>query len=144
MTDIQGALGVLQVKKLEELTKQRIANANYLTRHLQGSLQTPITLPGCRHVFHQYTVRIPKNRNVWIQQLSSRGIGTAIHYPTPIHQQPFYQEHPNLWRFGSSLSNGHLPMAEAAAREVLALPVHPALSENDLATITREVLQLCD
>ncbi len=140
MTDMQGALGVVQVEKLEVLTERRISNANYLTYHLQGALQTPITLPGYRHVFHQYTIRVAGDRNTWIQQLRARGVGTAIHYPIPIHQQPFYQEHTNLWRGG----NGEqLPVAETAAREVLALPVHPALSEDDLATITREVLQLC-
>ena len=144
MTDIQGVLGVAQVEKLEELTERRIANANYLTHHLQGVLQTPITLPGYRHVFHQYTIRIAGDRNTWIQQLGARGVGTAIHYPVPIHQQPFYREHTDLWRVGTQGSSGrHLPVAEKAAREVLALPVHPSLSEDDLATITREALQLC-
>jgi len=142
MTDMQGALGVVQVAKLETLTEKRIANAHYLTRRLQGVVQTPITLPGYRHVFHQYTIRVPKNRAAWIQQLQMRGVGTAIHYPIPIHKQPFYQEHPTLWRIGSQTAN--LSVAEAAAHEVLALPVHPALSEDDLATIAREVLQLCD
>ncbi len=141
MTDMQGALGVVQVKKLEALTKRRIANADYLTRHLSGTLQTPITLPGYRHVFHQYVVRIIGNRNAFIQQLSAQGVNTAIHYPTPIHQQPFYRERTDLWRVGSE--SEPLSVAEQASREVLALPVHPALTEENLAIIVKEVLQVC-
>ena len=141
MTDMQGALGVVQVKKLEVLTERRITNADYLTRHLQDALQTPTTLPGYRHVFHQYVVRVTENRNTLIQQLSVRGVSTAIHYPTPIHQQLFYQEHTDLWSTGS-LSES-LSVAEQAAREVLALPIHPALSEENLAMIVKEVLQIC-
>ncbi len=143
MTDMQGALGVVQTEKLEALTEKRIANAHYLTRRLYGAVQTPIALLGYRHVFHQYTIRVPENRESWIQHLNGRGVGTAVHYPIPIHLQPFYQEHPALWRIGSSTET-HLPVAEAAAREVLALPVHPGVSEEDLAIIVKEVLQLCN
>ena len=91
--------------------------------------------PGYTHVYHQYTVRIPDGRRDAVAAaLRERGVGTGVHYPTPVHQQPLYQE------LGYRDS---LPEAERAAREVLCLPVHPALSEADLETIVREVRALC-
>jgi perosamine synthetase len=134
MTDLQGAIGLAQIEKLESYTAKRIANAARLTDGLAGVVTTPVTRPGYRHVFHQYTVRVPGDRDAFAQRLGERGIGTGIHYPRPIHQQPMYRE----MGFDASL-----PVAEAAAREVLSLPVHPALSEADLATIVREVTALC-
>jgi perosamine synthetase len=84
--------------------------------------------------------------------LRAREIGTAVHYPLPIHLQPFYREHIDKFRLfdASKMSNGkrsaadaHLPVTEKAAEHVLSLPVHPVLSEEDLSTIVREVLALC-
>jgi perosamine synthetase len=150
MTELQGALGVVQVEKLKRFTEQRIANATFLTEQLHGVVQTPVTRPGYCHVFHQYTICIPDshdNRNEWVNQLRERGVGTAVHYPTPIHKQPFYQQNLDKYRFISeSETSGEtsLPITEAAARQVLSLPVHPALSEEDLATVAREVLRLCN
>ncbi len=152
MTEIQGALGLVQLGKLEQFTEQRIANAAFLTERLGSCIQTPITRPGCRHVFHQYTIQVPANRDEWVVRLRERGIGTAIHYPVAIHRQPFYREHHNLFRYVStheatdrtqSADHAQLPVTEEAARDVLSLPVHPALSEQDLLTIAREVLTLC-
>ncbi len=131
MTDIQGALGVAQLDKLETWTEQRIANAARLTAELQEWVKTPVTRPGYRHVYHQYTIWVEGNRDAWIAALAERGIGTAVHYPCPIHQQPFYQQQ------GFNVS---LPIAEAASQQILSLPVHPAVSEEDVATIIHEVI----
>jgi dTDP-4-amino-4,6-dideoxygalactose transaminase len=152
MTEIQGALGLVQLEKLEQFTSQRIANATFLTKRLLGHIQTPVTRAGYRHVFHQYTIQVPGERNEWVAHLRTRGIGTAVHYPAAIHQQPFYREHAELFRIHdtSETTNGkrsdrgaHLPVTEKAAKRVLSLPVHPGLSEEDLSTIVREVLALC-
>lgn len=132
MTDIQAALGLAQLEKLESWTEQRIAHATSLTAQLQEWVKTPVVRPGYRHVYHQYTIQVSGDRDAWIQALAERGIGTAVHYPVPIHQQPFYQQQ----GFHASL-----PIAETAAKQILSLPVHPALSEQDLATITHEVIR---
>jgi dTDP-4-amino-4,6-dideoxygalactose transaminase len=85
-----------------------------------------------RHVFHQYTVRVPDGRrDALAQHLKAHGIGFGIYYPVPIHQQAYYTE-----VLGYAVS---LPEAERASEEVLSLPVHPALSEEDLATIVAAV-----
>ena len=63
MTELQAALGLAQLEKLESFTQRRIANATFLTQHLKGAVQTPLVRPGYRHVYHQYTIRVPSNRN---------------------------------------------------------------------------------
>lgn len=151
MTEIQGALGVVQTQKLEQFTQKRIENADFLTKHLKGVVQTPLSFPGYRHVYHQYTLRVPERRDQWVTKLRDRGIGTAIHYPCAIHQQPFYREAATLPFLKASsakkvtqvTNDVRLPVTEEAVKQVVSLPVHPALSEEDLSTIVREVLGLC-
>jgi dTDP-4-amino-4,6-dideoxygalactose transaminase len=135
MTEMQGAIGAIQVQHLERIAEERIANAAYLTERLQGVVPTPVIRPGHRHVFHQYTIRAPGDREAFAQALHERGIGTGVHYPVPIHRQPYYLE--------IGYGDQSFPQAEEAARQVLSLPVHPALSEEDLATVAREVRALC-
>ncbi len=153
MTEIQGALGLVQVEKLEQFTEQRIANAAFLTQCLSESIQTPVVRPGFRHVYHQYTIRVAHDRDQWALQLRARGIGTAIHYPLAIHQQPLYREQIDKFRCLNAREmtdarytgeDVRLPVTEMAAKQVLSLPVHPALSMEDLSTIVREVGALCD
>jgi perosamine synthetase len=147
MTEIQGAMGLVQLEKLSRFTERRIENAAFLTERLSGAVQTPVTRPGYRHVYHQYTIRVPANRDEWVDYLKERGIGTAIHYPIPIHQQPFYRQNIDKYKCISGYETNSdmlLPVAETAARQVLSLPVHPALGQEDLTMIAREVLKLCD
>jgi len=133
MTDLQAALGIPQLRRLEELTARRIANAAYLTANLRG-VQPPATPAGYRHVYHQYTVRVPAGqRDRLAAGLTARGVGNRVYYPLPVHQQPYYR------RLGYDVT---LPEAERACAEVLSLPVHPALSEADLQTIVEAVNDL--
>ena len=153
MTELQAALGLAQLEKLESFTQRRIANATFLTQHLKGAVQTPLVRPGYRHVYHQYTIRVPSNRNEWVGKLRTQEVETAIHYPLPIHQQPFYRRRPSLFRVLSPGKRsplkggnpaGHLPATERAVQQVLSLLVHPALSKEDLSTIAREVVALSE
>jgi dTDP-4-amino-4,6-dideoxygalactose transaminase len=153
LTEMQAALGIAQLEKLEYFTERRIANATFLTNHLKGAVQTPVVRPGCRHVYHQYTIRVPSERNEWVTKLRVQGIDTTVHYPIPIHQQPYYRRMPSLFRIlnpGKRLHlrggnpSAYLTETENAAQQVLSLPVHPALSEEDLSTIAREVVALCE
>ncbi|MCL4552987.1 MAG: DegT/DnrJ/EryC1/StrS family aminotransferase [Candidatus Marsarchaeota archaeon] len=136
MTDLQAAIGLVQLDRLPEFNQKRIENARYLSEHLMnlGTLRTPVVRSDCVHVFHQYTIRVGSNRAALVDELRSRGVATAIYYPTPIHQQPLYR---------GLGHDEHLPVAEKAAQEVLSLPVHPALTPEDLEAIVREVSELC-
>jgi len=128
-TDIQAAIGLVQLEKLGPWNEQRIANARYLSERLKG-VRVPVVAANRRHVFHQYTVRVSGDRQVLQDHLSALGVGSAIHYPYPIHHQPLYR----------SLGYADvLPEAEAASREVLSLPIHPALSQSDLDRIVAAV-----
>jgi dTDP-4-amino-4,6-dideoxygalactose transaminase len=84
MTDLQGALGIAQLASLKRFTEQRIGNAAFLSERLRTAIETPMVRPGYRHVYHQYTVRVPENRDEWISHLRERGVGTAVHYPLAI------------------------------------------------------------
>ncbi len=81
-------------------------------------------------VWGQYTIRVQDRDNV-VEKLKEAGIPTAIHYPCPLHKQPAYA---NICRLGSSLAQ-----AEAASNEVLSLPMHPYLAEDDQLSIVREI-----
>lgn len=133
MTDIAAAIGLVQLGKLDKFTKARQGNAEMLSARLKGisGLVPAITKAGCTHVFHQYTVRA-KKRDQLAAFLKDKEIGTGVHYPTPIHKQPFYKD------IGYKDS---LPVSEKAVEEVLSLPIHPALSGTDIQKIveaTRE------
>lgn len=130
MTDIQAAIGLPQLRKLAAGNRARQENARYLNDHLQG-VTVPYTPDGYQHVYHQYTVRIPaEKREGFCNFLQERGIGYAVFYPVPIHQQKVYLE------LGYQ---DHLPEAEKAAQEVVSLPIHPGLSQEDLAVIVSTV-----
>lgn len=124
MTDISAAIGIVQLRKLDSFTKKRQRNAEYLSSGLQGieGITVPKVRNNCEHVFHQYTIRA-KNRDELVTRLNQNGIGTGIYYPLPVHKQPFYQE------MGYSDS---FPESEQAADEVISLPVHPSVTQEDL------------
>jgi perosamine synthetase len=129
MTELQAAIGLVQLGKLERFTAARRANAEYLSQRLEGVI-VPHEAPGCRHVYHQYTIRVPHGRDELAAHLRERSIATGVYYPLPVHKQVAYQ------RLGYT---DHLPVAEKVCREVLSLPVHPALTHEDLDNIVKGV-----
>ena len=131
MTDVHAAIGLAQLQKLDTFNKKRQENAKYLSNHLKGVV-TPVVPDGYEHVFHQYTIRVTNGkRDGLINHLQEKGIGCGVYYPVPIHQQTFYMKDLGYHQT--------LPEAERAAQEVLSLPVHPALSDDDLETIVNAV-----
>lgn len=130
MSDLHAAIGRVQLRKLVGWTKQRQANAEFLTEHLQGVV-TPMVASGAQHVFHQYTIRVKgHDRDRFIAELDHRGVGAAVYYPTPVHALP---------SFGLQLD---LPATQEATKEVLSLPVHPQLSQEQLERIATAVSEL--
>ncbi len=133
MTDVHAAIGLEQLKKLETNNAIRRKNASYLSLHLQG-LITPVTPPGCEHVFHQYTVRVPGGKRDALRVfLQENGIGSEVYYPVPVHKQDFYTQH--------LAYHAEFTQAERLSGEVLSLPIHPALSQADLDLIVEKVNQ---
>ena len=131
MTNMQGAMGLVQLKKLDRMNDLRRRNADYLNRHIKvEGLIKPYEAKNVRHVYHQYVVRLtedfPMNRREFMEYLMANGIGCAIHYPMPIYMQPLYV------KLGFECS---CPIAEDISSQVLSLPIHPALSKDELRKI---------
>jgi dTDP-4-amino-4,6-dideoxygalactose transaminase len=131
MMDLQAAIGLAQLARLEPFTKVRIANAAYFQQHIDHpAIIKPAAPPHLRHAYHQYTVRVIGDRDDAIRQLAAAGVGCAIFYPLPIHQQKVYRD------LGYCQQ---LPVAERAASEVLALPIHPALTDEEREQVVAAV-----
>jgi dTDP-4-amino-4,6-dideoxygalactose transaminase len=127
MTDVHAAIGRVQLTKLGAWTKQRQENAAFLDANLRGVVVPPV-VDGATHVYHQYTIRVPEDRDGFATALQTEyGIGSGVYYPIPNHRLP---------SFGLTLD---LPETERAAREVLSLPVHPSLTQEDLERIVEAV-----
>ena len=127
MTDLHAAIGRVQLTKLAGWTEKRQSNARFLDANLEGVVVPPVA-QGAVHVYHQYTIRVVDgDRDAFAQRLQDQGVGCGVYYPTPTHRLP---------SFGLDLDP---PETARAAREVLSLPVHPALSQNDLGRIVEVV-----
>ena len=92
---------------------------------------TPVERRGYRHVYHQYTLRIAGDRDGFQRRVQEVGIGTAVHYEVPVHRQALY--------VGLGYGEVSMPEAERAATQVLSIPVHPALSDEDLERVASAV-----
>ncbi len=133
LSDLHAAIGLAQMDRLKEFTAKRRANAAFLSANLKG-VRVPTVKAGYEHVWHQYTIRVSGDRDAAVGQLSQAGVGTGIFYPVPAHRQSHLQ----------ALGYGQLslPVTERVSQEVISLPVHPLLSQEDLETIVREVNRL--
>jgi perosamine synthetase len=123
MTDIHAAIGRVQLTKLAGWTAQRRSNAKFLDENLKGVV-VPYVAPGAFHVYHQYTIRIVgHDRDAFAAEMTKQGVGNGVYYPVPVHQLP---------SFGLTFD---LPETTRAGKEVLSIPVHPALSQEDLEKV---------
>lgn len=141
MTDISAAIGIEQLKKLDKFNKKRRENAMSMTKKLSRvkGIITPKIAKKCIHVFHQYTIRVTDEfgikRDEVARKLGEKGIGTGIYYPAPVHMQPVYK------KLGY---NAALPNSEMAAREVLSLPIHPAIGDKEIEYIATAIKELAE
>jgi dTDP-4-amino-4,6-dideoxygalactose transaminase len=139
MTDISAAIGLAQLRKVDGYNDLRIGNAQRLNGKLKGirGMVTPVTRPGCQHVFHQYTIRVTPefgmSRDEVVRRLNAAGIGTGIYYPVPIHLQQLYRD------IGYNESH---PVSEMLAEEVISLPVHPSVTPQEIDIIADAIRRL--
>jgi len=141
MTDIEAAIGIEQLKKLNKFNNLRIKNAEFLNKNLAKipGIIVPAKTDRGKHVYHQYTIRItpefPFPRDEVVAKLTQAGIGTAIFYPLPINAQKVYKD--LGYNAAASHHKSDTPVAAKISKEVLSLPVHPGLKEKDLAWIVK-------
>jgi dTDP-4-amino-4,6-dideoxygalactose transaminase len=132
MAAIQAAVLDIKLKHLDRWHEARRRNAALYDQLLAGSkVVTPRIDEGNYSIYNQYVVRVP-NRDKVREHLSSKGIGSEIYYPMPLHVQECFKD--------LGYGEGAFPVSEQACREVLALPVYPELPEEQVRYVAQELL----
>ena len=131
MEGMQGAILRVKLRHLEAWTEARIAHAAQYGQLLAASgIALPTAMPWARHVYHTYTVRVPRRDQVQ-GKLQAAGIQSGIHYPRPVHLQPAWS--------GLGYRAGDFPVAEQAAAEVLSLPMYAELEPAQIEIVAAEL-----
>lgn len=129
---LQAAALLVKLEHLETWTERRRENAATYRQSMPAlcgdSVGLPLESPGSRHVYNQFTVRVA-DRNQVQKKLTAAGVGTAIYYPIPLHLQTCFRD--------LGYAPGDLPVAEAAANQVLSIPVEAGHSEADILAVSR-------
>ncbi len=135
MDTMQAAFLSVKLKRLDEWNAKRRQNAlKYGARFKAGGIVgerfIPPLIPAVGHVFHQYAVRTPE-RDKLQEYLSRNGVGCGVYYPSPLHLHPCF----------AGYQRGDFPESEAAAAQVLSLPVYPELTDDDLDFVAETVIR---
>jgi dTDP-4-amino-4,6-dideoxygalactose transaminase len=141
LTDIQAALGMSQLKRLERSLERRNRIAGLYRRLIMDSFDPEAVhsltlLPGRKHAYHLFVIQVDfeilgVSRAAVMNHLKQKGIGTQVHY-IPIHLQPYYRN-----RCGTA--PGDFPQAELYYDKALSLPMYPELTEHDITRVVREL-----
>lgn len=132
LDELQAAVLRVKLRRLDDYNRRRRENARRYGERLAGAGVVPPAEDGKGlHVYHQYTVRTPR-RDALRAALSAAGIASAVYYPIPLHRQEVY---------AAPYAGIRFPVAEAAADEVLSLPMYPELSEQQIDDVARVVRQ---
>jgi len=129
LPEVAAAIASAQMDKLGAFLEARVKNAKYLTERVAGMEGVEFTQDARdrTHVYYLYTLYLRKNRDRIQKSLNQEGIGAAVYFRTPVHKTPLYVR---LGYGRKALKN-----TEAASKHVLSLPVHPALSQEDLVRV---------
>ncbi len=132
MCDINAAIGIEQMKKIDDMNKKRIEVARYLSKKLTNNKITKPTIhKNCRHVFQIYVIMLDTsiNRIDFIKKVMEKDIQASVHFDPPVHLQPYYT---NIgWK------KGDLPITEHVSEHVVTLPLFPSITKRDLDFISQ-------
>lgn len=137
LDELQAAVLRVKLKYLDRWSDQRRVNASRYDELLQErkpefTVVTPFVREEARHIFHQYVLRVPKHRDDLVKHLAENGVGTGIYYPIPLHRQECFAF--------LGYRAGDCPEAERAAKETIALPIYPELTENQQRHVVDSLL----
>jgi len=130
LDELQAAILRVRLRHLDADNAARRRLAALYNTLLPAPIKRPVEAPGARHVYHLYVIQ-HADRDGLRTRLAEQGVGAAIHYPSPVHLQPAYQ--------AGQVRCHPLPVTERAAREVLSLPMYPALTEAQVRTVAAAV-----
>lgn len=131
LEELQAAILSVKLRHLEKWTDMRRKNAKIYNELLEDcDVIRPIERGYNKHVYHLYVIRA-KQRQKLVEHLSSKGIQTAIHYPTPIHLQEAYSH--------LGLKRGSFPVSEQHADEILSLPMYPELKQEEMGFVVKAI-----
>jgi len=127
LDELQAAVLRVKFPSLDKWSDERAMRAAIYSELLsRADLRFPLTTPyvreDARHIFHQYVIRVPGNRDALMAHLKTLGVGSKIYYPIPLHQQQCFSY--------LGYRDGEFPESERAARETMALPAYPELTEE--------------
>ncbi|MCH8978754.1 MAG: DegT/DnrJ/EryC1/StrS family aminotransferase, partial [Armatimonadetes bacterium] len=135
MAEIQAAVLCAKLERLDGWNARRAQLAQMYIGRLAGApVTTPVTAPGNNHTYHQFTVRSTR-RDELMKFLLESEVGCSVFYPVPLHLHAPYM------KYGGG--EGSLPVTEQASREVLSLPIHPHLSQEQAEYVAEQVLEFC-
>jgi dTDP-4-amino-4,6-dideoxygalactose transaminase len=130
---IQAAALLVKLPYLEEWSEGRRRNAAYYDKKFAGSfVKIPYINPDCVSIYNQYCIRVPRRDEI-MTHLREKNIGCEIYYPVPLHQQECFSY--------LGYKEGNLPESEKAAKEVIALPIYPELTEEMMDYVADSVLE---
>ncbi len=135
MTDIQSALGISQLKKIDMFMRKRREIASYYNKVLKD-VEDYITLPpdNKKHAWHLYVIQIKRGNRDWVfGRLRENGIGVNVHY-IPVYLHPYYQ--------GMGYKKGICPEAEEYFARAITLPLYPAMKRSDLELVVEVVCKV--
>lgn len=142
MTDIQAALGIAQLGKLEWMWEKRKEIAEKYTEAFRNSefMETPKVKPDRVSAWHLYVIRLnletlSVDRARFIEELKTRGIGTSVHF-IPLHKHPFYKD-----AFGYNSMD--FPVAERLYERIISLPIYPGMRDGEVDFVIESVSDVC-
>ena len=136
LDELQAAVLRVKFPSLDRWSEERAQKAALYSRLLSEAdlsfpLETPHVRADGRHIFHQYVIRVPGNRDALIEHLKTRGVGTKVYYPIPLHLQACFEY--------LGYKQGDFPESERAAKETIALPVYPELTEAQQVYVVESI-----
>lgn len=131
LDSIQAAILDVKLKYLDKYCEARYNAAMKYNGKFKGIFETPYIMPGVKHIFHQYSIRV-KNRDEMMEFLKSQGIPSMIYYPVPLHMQEAYKY---------DYKQGDYPVSEEIAKDIISLPMHTELTDEEIDFIASKVIE---
>jgi perosamine synthetase len=141
MTDIAAAMGIAQLRRVDEMMARRRVIAEQYTRAFAGleAIELLRVRDAAEHAWHLFVIRLVDgvlsiDRNRFIEELKARGIGVSVHF-IPLHLHPYY-------RAAFGYRDGQFPHADLASTQLISLPIYPQLSLENVDRVVGVVMDL--